>query len=357
MSIDLSTGTNSYVSLGDAVNVVNTFPLTLAAVFQSASIPSGLIGLFSEGKYSANHGWGSFLYTADKKAGVFWAPPAAPTFELDGLRSGVAVNNGWYLLVINLYLDGANVISKNIFYSYTDASWSTVETLAAGGVGTSIEPPVAGETTVVGANNISGVANYLGVPLSWIAIWADDFGGANLATDDRTLDLIENGAWGEINNDYILFLPFTNAATDQSSNHFDGTVQGGATYSAAGPGELPSAIDLVVADATQALSIDGLELTQVNSLAVADMLHTLSIDGLELTQVNSLAVADLLHTLSIDGLALTQVNNLSMADMLHTLSITNIVFYARGLAILSDAATAKNSLADAALYDATVSDG
>lgn len=239
MSIDLATGTNSYVSLGNAVDVQTTLPITLACVFSSSGLATGLRGLYSQGGYNDAHGYGSFIFAASK-AGMFTDTGGA-TYEGDGGTAAITPDHGWYLYLMNLYQVAGITYSHVAIYSYTDATWTTDESFTDIGSGVP-SSPVSGETTVIGANVISAIGNYLGLKLSWIAIWNNDFGGASLTSSSRTTNLLSNGAWGAINNDYRLFIPFSNAAIDQSGNHFDGTVVGGATYAEAGPNEAPPSI-------------------------------------------------------------------------------------------------------------------
>ena len=251
MSIDLSTGTNSYVSLGNAVDVQTTLPITVACVFSSAGFSTGLRGIYSQGSYSASHGYGSFIYASSK--GGMYTDTGGTVFEGDSPDSAITPDHGWYLYLMNMYHTGGLTYSRVAIYSYTDVSWNSDYLFDAVGSGAP-SSPVSGETTVIGANLISAVGNYLGLKVSWLGIWNNDFGGDNLISSTRTTDLLSNGAWGTVNNDYRLFIPFSNAATDQSGNHFDGTVVGGATYAEAGPGEAPPSIyaDLIGSDSITA---------------------------------------------------------------------------------------------------------
>ena len=47
-----------------------------------------------------------------------------------------------------------------------------------------------------------------------------------------------NGAWNLLNAHCKLFIPFTNATTDQSGNGHNGSLVGSPSYDVAGPGEL-----------------------------------------------------------------------------------------------------------------------
>lgn len=75
-----------------------------------------------------------------------------------------------------------------------------------------------------------------------------------------------------------------------------------------------AAVDLVVQDATQAQTTDGVTLTQVHHLAVADAAQAQTADAGTLTQIHALAVADATQAQSTDGVVLTQVHALTVAD-------------------------------------------
>lgn len=71
-----------------------------------------------------------------------------------------------------------------------------------------------------------------------------------------------------------------------------------------------TAVDLTVADASQAQTADTITLTQVHQLVVADAAQAQSADGLVLTQVHVLSPADAVQSQMADNVTLTQVHNL-----------------------------------------------
>lgn len=79
----------------------------------------------------------------------------------------------------------------------------------------------------------------------------------------------------------------------------------------------PTAIDLVVDDATHGQSTDGVAVTQVHALAVGDAVHGQPVDAVAVTQVHGLAVADAAHGHTADPVAVTIATDLAVADSTH----------------------------------------
>lgn len=104
-----------------------------------------------------------------------------------------------------------------------------------------------------------------------------------------------------------------------------------------------SAVDLVVADAAQAQSVDNITLTQVHSLVVADARQLQTVDNLALTQVHNLTVADASQAQAVDNLALTQLHVLSVADSNQSQSVDNIVLTQGGILVVADALQAQSA--------------
>jgi len=84
-------------------------------------------------------------------------------------------------------------------------------------------------------------------------------------------------------------------------------------------------VDLAVQDATQAQAADNLTLTQVHVLVVADAAQAHSVDNLALTQVHELVVQDATQAQTVDNLDLTQVHALVVADATQAQTADNVV--------------------------------
>lgn len=245
MSVALN-GTSQYISLGDAVDIRSVAPILATLVVDSTGLPSATRGLYSQGNYSADTGHGAFLYGGPPKlVGNYLAPVA--TQENDGSSASVPADSGWYLVCLAIYTTGSapNIVmsSKVQIYSYSSATWGAEENL--GGVtglsAATIQPPAAGQTTVIGANYIGGVGNFWPTRISWLAVFDNDGGGNVTQIKDTAIaaELIANGAWNLLDSACKLFIPFRGAAVDESGSGLDGTLVGSPSYSDAGPGELP----------------------------------------------------------------------------------------------------------------------
>lgn len=246
MSLVLN-GTSQYVSLGDATNIRSATPILIAAVVDSTSLPSATRGLYSQGDYSDNRGHGAFLYGGPpKNVGNYLAPAGGSTQENDGTVVTVAADTGWVLICIAIYTTNSapNILmtSKVQIYRYDTTTWGSEESL--GGITglstTSTEAPAAGDTTVIGANQITTIGNFWPTKFSWLAIFNNN-GGANTTQIKDTAiaaELVANGFWNLLDGNCLGAWAFNGNTTDQSGNGHDGTLIGAPSYGAAGPGEI-----------------------------------------------------------------------------------------------------------------------
>lgn len=81
---------------------------------------------------------------------------------------------------------------------------------------------------------------------------------------------------------------------------------------------------LSINDTTQTSVADNLSLTQANTLSVDDSGHVVSVDNVVLSQSASLVVTEALQSSSVDNVALTQSSVLSILDALHAVAIDNL---------------------------------
>ena len=242
MSISLN-GSSQYISLGTDVDIQSAMPLTIAVVVQSTSISGALKGLFSQGDYNANTGWGAGAYGGPpKKLFSFGAMAGANTDEPDGTSNLITSDNGWYLVLITYRKNGTKLESSLSTYSYTGAAWVGTDTVLGSNnissASTSFQAPSGGTTTVIGAITLTTITDFWNTNISWIAIFDQDY-STNPSADANAIELAANGFWNLLNSHCKLAIAFNNNTTDQSGNGHDGTLIGAPSYGAAGPGELP----------------------------------------------------------------------------------------------------------------------
>ena len=262
MSVVLD-GSSQYISLGDAVDIRSATPTLIVMVVDTTDLVSGTRGLFSQGDYSDNRGYGAFLYGGPPKdIGVYGAPAGGSTNELDGSILNIAAASGWFLVCVAIYTGGSapniSMLAKAQAYSYTSATWGTQEALGgiATGLSTSnLQAPSTGDTTVIGANQITTIHNFWPGKISWIAVFNNDGGGGAGQIKDTAIaaELIANGFWNLLDSNCKLAIAFNNNTTDQSGNGHDGTLVGSPSYGATGPGEV-SGGGTTYTDAGQATS-------------------------------------------------------------------------------------------------------
>lgn len=99
------------------------------------------------------------------------------------------------------------------------------------------------------------------------------------------------------------------------------------------------AVDLVVADLTQAHTLENVVLTQLNILDPATLTNGQTLETFALTQKNILAVADLASAHTLDGITLTQKNILAAADLSTGQTIGNIELLQKHTISLADLTT------------------
>ena len=168
------------------------------------------------------------------------------------------------------------------------------------------------------------------------------------ALSDANLDTLKSGslqAWADLSPKSLISLENwdgSTGATDvvgsSSLSSETGSVTAGANPTGFSFTLSGGTIDLVVADATQAQSVDNVTLTQVHSLTVQDALQAQSVDNINLTQVHSLVVQDARQLQSADNIALV-VNpiDLVVADVLQAQSVDNLVLAQLHNLIVQDA--------------------
>ena len=160
-----------------------------------------------------------------------------------------------------------------------------------------------------------------------VGLWTSELSDANL-------DTLKSGslqAWADLNPAELFSLENWDGSTgiDTVIGTSTLTSETGSVTAGANPTGFDFAVggatDLVVADVTQAQTIDNVTLTQVHSLTVQDIMQAQTIDNVTLTQVHSLAVQDALQAQSIDNINLTQVHSLIVQDVLQAQTIDNVV--------------------------------
>lgn len=250
MSLVLN-GTTQYVDLGDAVDIRSAAPILLVCVVDTTSLPSATRGLFSQGDYNANTGYGAFAYGGPPKSqGMYGARSGGGTSELD-LASAIPANDGWYLIALSYYATGVapNIVltGKVQCYSYDHATWTSQDTgnFATGLSASTFQAPAAGQHTLIGALYGVTAAGVVGqfwpTKYSWAAVFNNDGGGAGTQIKDTSIaaELIANGFWNLLDGNCAGAWAFNGNTTDQSGNGHNGTLVGSPSYGAAGPGELP----------------------------------------------------------------------------------------------------------------------
>jgi len=96
-------------------------------------------------------------------------------------------------------------------------------------------------------------------------------------------------------------------------------------------------IDLVIADATHALASENVALTQAQVLAIANAAHALASENIDLTQAQLLTIADTAHALASENLDLDVSLDLVIADATHALSSENVALTQKQVLAVADA--------------------
>jgi len=172
----------------------------------------------------------------------------------------------------------------------------------------------------------------------------------NSALSDANLNTLKSGnlsAWAALSPAELISLENwdgTNGCTAVVGTSAKTGITGTVGVGANPPGfnfSVSSAVDLVVADATQAETVDNLTLTQVHALAVADARELQTVDNLALTQVHALTVADATQAELVDNLALTQVHALVVADARQLQTVDSLVLNTATNLVVADATQAQ----------------
>lgn len=196
----------------------------------------------------------------------------------------------------------------------------------------------------IGLNDVRG--NGL---IAVVGIWDTDLSTGG--TTDAVLDGLKTNllsVWAALTPDELISLENWNGTTGctavvgtSTQDNLIGTVGTGANppsfdFTLAG-----GAIDLVVADATQAQTVDNVTLTQVHVLSVADATQAQTVDNIALTQAHTLAVSDALQAQTSDTLALTQQHTLVNADAAQGQTADNITLTQVHSLLVADAVQAQ----------------
>lgn len=248
MSLALN-GTSQYVDLGDAVNIRSATPILVVAVVDTTGLPSATRGLFSQGDYNANTGYGAFAYGGPPKSqGMYGARSGGNTSELD-LASAIPADDGWYLIGLKYYATGSapNIVMTGRVqaYSYTHATWTSedVGNFATGLSATTFQVPAAGQHTLIGAlygvTSAGVVGQFWPTQYSWIAFFNNDGGGGGTEFKNTAIaaELIANGFWNLLDGNCLGAWAFNGNTTDRSAGGHNGTLVGSPSYGAVGPGE------------------------------------------------------------------------------------------------------------------------
>lgn len=248
MSLQLN-GTTQYVDLG-AVDIRSATPLTFAFVGRMTAGTTGLVGIFSQGQYDANTGYGFFMYGSGPPhpAGVYVAADGTATVEIDG-ATGQAAEGDWILFIGVIYTTGAapNITFRTKFqtYNFTTLTWSSQEdeSILANRSATGLTVPTGSQHTFAGAANTNtggSTANkFWKGDMSWIALFNNDMGAFATQIKDTAFaaELVANGFWNSLDANCKLAIAFNNNTTDQSGNGYNGTLIGSPSYGTTGPGE------------------------------------------------------------------------------------------------------------------------